>query len=260
MLTKLLKYDFKSLAKILIPIYGIALLLALLTRVANLLSEKFSIFSVPSGFISAIFVIVLIGIPIVTFIFTILIFYRNLIKDEGYLMHTIPVSKHNIILSKTISSTSYLILSGIFVILLLFIGVYNIWFDSKVLKFLSDALSHVDTIFLVLIALSIIISVVLNQLMFYASISLGQKHNSKILYSIIYGVVLYNVTQILSVIILLPFMLLDSNYQQYIEGNNIFNFSLVNGFIGASLVVSVLFIIAYYFITVKVLDKKLNLE
>ena len=80
MLTKLLKYDFKSLSKVLLPVYGISLLLALLTRIANVLADKFSVFSVPSGFISAIFVIILIAIPIVTFIFTILKFYQNLVN------------------------------------------------------------------------------------------------------------------------------------------------------------------------------------
>ena len=120
MLTKLLKYDFKSLSKVLLPVYGISLLLALLTRIANILADKFSVFSVPSGFISAIFVIILIAVPIVTFIFTILKFYQNLVKDEGYLMHTIPVSKHSLILSKAISSTIYLVISGIMIFVLLF--------------------------------------------------------------------------------------------------------------------------------------------
>lgn len=260
MLTKLLKYDFKSLSKVLLPVYGISLLLAFLTKVSNILADKFSVFSVPNGFINAIFVVILIAIPIVTFIFTILQFYQNLVKDEGYLMHTIPVSKQNLILSKTISSTTYLVISGIIIFILLFVGVYGLWFDGKLVRIFVEALGHIDTIFLILIILSIFISVLLNQVMIYASIALGQKHNSKILYSIIYGVVLYNVTQIISVIILLPFMLFDSNYQQYVEGNNVLDFGLINGFISISLIVSILFIVAYYFLAVKTFDKKLNLE
>ena len=260
MLTKLLKYDFKSLSKILLPIYGISFLLALFTRIVNILADKFSIFSVPSGFISAIFVIILIAIPIVTFIFTILKFYQNLVKDEGYLMHTIPVSKHSLILSKTISSTCYLILSGIMIFALLFVGVYDLWFDSKIVRAFLDAIGNIDTIFLILLLLSLLVGVIFNQIMIYASIALGQKHNSKILYSIIYGIVIYNATQIISTILLLPFMLMDSNYQQYIEGSNVLDFGLINGFIALSLVISILFIVAYYFLTVKTFDKKLNLE
>ena len=106
MLSKLLKYDFRSLSKILVPVYFVGLLLAIITRIANMLAKEFSIFSVPSGFISAIFIIVLIAIPIVTFIFTILRFYQNLIKDEGYLMHTLPVSKNHLIISSFIFNIS----------------------------------------------------------------------------------------------------------------------------------------------------------
>lgn len=260
MLTKLLKYDFKSLSKVLLPVYGISLLLALLTRIANILADKFSVFSVPSGFISAIFVIILIAVPIVTFIFTILKFYQNLVKDEGYLMHTIPVSKHSLILSKTISSTIYLVISGIMIFVLLFVGVYGLWFDSKVVHTFVEAIGHIDTIFLILLLLSIFIGVVFNQIMIYASIALGQKHNSKVLYSIIYGIVIYNATQIISAILLLPFMLMDSNYQQYVDGSNVLDFGLINGFIALSLVISALFIVAYYFLAVKTFDRKLNLE
>ena len=55
-------------------------------------------------------------------------------------------------------------------------------------------------------------------------------------------------------------MLMDSNYQQYVDGSNVLDFGLINGFIALSLVISVLFIIAYYFLAVKTFDRKLNLE
>ena len=260
MLSKLLKYDFKSLSKILIPVYLVSLLLALLTRVINMLANQFNIFSVPSGFISGIFVVVLIAIPIATFIFTILKFYQNLIKDEGYLMHTLPVSKNSLIFSKTISSTVFIILSFVFTILFLFVGVYSLWFDSKFLSLIWNLFKQIDTLFIILILLSILISVIYNQVMLYASIALGQKHNNKVMYSVIYGLVLYNVTQILSVVILLPVMFLDSNYQKYINGTSISDFGLINGYLLLALFLSILFTVAYYILTVKVLDKRLNLE
>lgn len=260
MLSKLLKYDFKALSKALLPIYGISLLLALFTRIFNMLVDKFPMFSVPNGFISAAFVIALIVIPILTFIFTILKFYQNLVKDEGYLMHTIPVSKSSLILSKTISASIYLIVSVIMVLLLLFIGVYGVWFDNKSIETLIKVFGYIDKTFLVFMILSIIIGVLLNQVMIYASIALGQKHNNKVIYSIVYGFVLYNVTQIGSVILMLPFMLFDSNYQKYVQTSNFSDFGLINGFLVLSLIISILFIIAYYFLAVRMFDKKLNLE
>ena len=74
------------------------------------------------------------------------------------------------------------------------------------------------------------------------------------------AVVLYNVTQILSVVILLPVMFLDPNYQKYINGTSISDFGLINGYLLLALFLSILFTVAYYILTVKVLDKRLNLE
>lgn len=260
MLAKLLKYDFKSLSKTLLPIFGISFIIAIITRGITMLADKFSILSVPAGILTFIFIIVLIAIPIVTFIFTILKFYKNLVKDEGYLMHTLPVSKNALVLSKLISSCTYLILSAIMIVLLVFVWGYGLLFDSKLLHMIWEVIRQSNTVFLILLLLSIVISVILNQVMIYASIALGQKHNSKVAFSVIYGIVLYNVTQILTVVLLVPFMLLDSNYQQYIENSNVLDFGLVNGFLTYALVISVLFIIVYYFVTVRTFHKKLNLD
>lgn len=259
MLGKLLKYDFKSLSKILLPVYLVCFLLAVLTRGINLLADKFSIFSIPNGFISVVFVVALIAIPIATFIFTIIKFYQGLIKDEGYLMHTLPVSKASLVASKAISAMVFLLLSAVITIALLFVGVYGIWFDAKVLNFIAEMFKYFDTTFVVLTVLSLVISVIFQQLMFYASIALGQKHSNKVVFSIIYGVVLYNVTQIISVLILVPFMLLDPNYQTLVN-NNIPDLSLMNPYMVASVILSIVFVAVYYFITVRTLDTKLNLE
>lgn len=259
MLSKLLKYDFKVLSKILFPIYLVCFLLTLLTRGVNLLANKFSIFSIPNGFISGLFVITLIAIPIATFIFTIIKFYQGLVKDEGYLMHTLPVSKGALVASKTISAMVFLLLSAGISIGLLFLGVYGIWFDSSFLNLVAELFKFLDTTFVVLTIITLIFSVIFQQLMFYASIALGQKHNNKVMFSIIYGIVLYNVTQILSLVILLPFMLLDPNYQQLIDSNTP-NISLLNPYMIASLVLTIIIAGIYYWLTVRTLDKKLNLE
>ena len=144
--------------------------------------------------------------------------------------------------------------------LLLCVGVYGIWFDHSLFTALGKLFDYIDTLFIILIILSLIISVIFNQVMIYASIALGQKHNNKIAFSIIYGIILYNVTQILSLIILLPFMLLNTNYQEYINATYTTDYGLINGYLALALVISILFTVLYYVLTVKVLDKKLNLE
>ena len=102
MLTKLLKYDFKSIFKSLAPIYLIAILLAFLTRIFNIAADKVSLLEYPAGFVSGLTVIVIIGIPFITFILGIAKYYTNMVKDEGYLTHTLPVRTTSILFSKII--------------------------------------------------------------------------------------------------------------------------------------------------------------
>ena len=55
-------------------------------------------------------------------------------------------------------------------------------------------------------------------------------------------------------------MLLNTNYQEYINATYTTDYGLINGYLALALVISILFTVLYYVLTVKVLDKKLNLE
>lgn len=259
MLTKLLKYDFKSLFRVMIPIYIVSFLLAILTRGLNLLTERVSIFSIPSAFISALFVFSIIAIPLLTFVYTILKFYQNLIKDEGYLMHTLPVSKNSLVLSKSISALCFLAISCFVAIGILFTGVYGIWFDHKVFSLFGEMWGIINHNFIILIVILMALGFIMQQIMYYAAIALGQKHNSKkIVYSIVYGIVLYNINQIASVILLLP-MMFSSKYQKYLQ-MDMPPMDFMNGYLIANIILSVLFVLLYHYLTVRTLEKKLNLE
>lgn len=261
MLSKLLKYDFKALIKVLFPVYGVSLLVALLTRLTNTFTNSGSLLAIPNGFISVLFVIVLIGIPFITFILTIIKFYQNLIKDEGYLMHTLPVKKSSLVLSKAISACVMLLVSLGVSISLLFVGVYGLWFDNGFFKLISELyqiLSQYQLFFWLTLVTSAL-GFITQQFMFYGAIALGQKHNSKkIVYSVIYLIVLYTINQMSGFILLIP-MMFNPEWSRYLNSTTP-PIDILNGYLIATIVISVLFVIAYYILTVKMLDKKLNLE
>ncbi len=260
MLKKLLKYDFKALFNVLLPVYVILIFLSLFNRVAELLSDKLAILKIPAGFISIIYLIVLIGTPIATFIISITNYYKNLAGDEGYLMHTLPVTKKDLVLSKLISYLTTMLVSLVIAIIGLFIGEYGIRFDSATLNSILDSLKTVDIGTFIILVVSVILSVILQQLLMYASIALGQKQNTnKVIYSIVFGIVLYYINQIVSVVILLvPILfnrdLWDKLHQQKVSPD------ILNGYLGASVVLAIVFIIGYFILTTKTLEKNLNLE
>ena len=260
MLKKLLKYDFKAMLNVLLPVYVVLIFLSLFNRLAEFLSDKLSILQIPAGFISIVYVIVLIGTPIATFIIAITRYYRNLAGDEGYLMHTLPVTKKDLVLSKLISYFVTMLVSVIVALLGLFIGEYGIRFDSDTLHNIISMFKAFDMLTIILTTITIIVSIIFQQLLMYASIALGQKQNTnKVIYSIVFGIVLYNINQIISAVILLLPVLFNRELFDQFNNDNIAP-SVLNGYLGASIVVSILFVCGYFLLTTRTLEKSLNLE
>lgn len=261
MLSKLLKYDLKSIFKPLIPIYGITILLSILQRFFTWLGQKWALLQIPAGFLTAFYIILLIALPIATFIFSILKYYNNLAKDEGYLMHTLPVSKGNLVLSKLLSAAISMLATIIVMFVAGVISLVGIIQLSDVLHFFQAVLEYTDPLFIILMIISAIGGYFSQQLLFYLSMALGQKHNThKVMYSIIYGIVLYNVMQIISTIILAFPALFNSSFRDLIFHNQTPSIAFLNCYLGIAFVINAIIIIIFYVATTKILEKNLNLD
>lgn len=95
---KLLKYELKATARVMLPLY-LVMLLATLVMAVNLDSGKVNNFIlntiINAAFFIAVFVCFVVG--------TLMIlqrFYKNLLGSEGYLMFTLPVTTMQNILGK----------------------------------------------------------------------------------------------------------------------------------------------------------------
>lgn len=125
MLGKLIKYEWKSTYKVgLILLAAIALVtllgfMTLLTpfwqRLAGLAghSEREAAFVLilsMSLFSIVFYIIFLMGVVYAAFIYLIVRFYRTMYTNEGYLLHTLPVSKHQILISKILVSSVWIYL------------------------------------------------------------------------------------------------------------------------------------------------------
>ena len=108
MLKKLLKYEFKATSRA----YG-GLYLAILA-VAALMGISFQVESMPAAPI-AVLMMIYTGLGVAIAVMTVLTiihrFTRNLLGREGYLMHTLPVTAGQLILSKLISSMVWILCS-----------------------------------------------------------------------------------------------------------------------------------------------------
>ena len=129
MLSRLIKHEFRATGRRMLPTLGV---LALLGVLANL-----SIRLLESGvggtllrilmvlFIAAFFIGMTVA-WVMTLVLMISRFYRNLLKDEGYLMFTLPTNSHALIWSKLIVSTVWFLATALLIGLLVLLTAANL--------------------------------------------------------------------------------------------------------------------------------------
>ncbi|KMT22766.1 hypothetical protein [Clostridium cylindrosporum] len=184
MLGKLLKHELKATSRTFIPLYIAIIVVSLLN----------GLFLNPNNQITriqGIGVLLLVGLfvalGVVTIVVTVQRFNKNLLGDEGYLMFTLPVSPKMLLLSKTIVSTIWCVLSGITAMISFFIigmsfaiksGGFKelnldlLWSELKKV-FLTEAFGNTLLVGMELLGL-MILSYVVFILIIYLSISVGQ--------------------------------------------------------------------------------------
>ena len=116
MLKQLLKYEFKATKSL---YFGLYLALALLSVVLGVTFRQEHALAHSTSFqnleviLMIVYVSVILAIAVLCFVNTIQRFYQNLLGREGYLMHTLPVTESQLILSKLISSVVWMLCSSI---------------------------------------------------------------------------------------------------------------------------------------------------
>ena len=90
MLGKLLKYEFRAVGRILLPVYGVYLVSYIIFNYVMFESDAFSLTAKTTS--TVFFAMMVTTVSVVTLVLIIQRFYKNLLGDEGYLMFTLPVS------------------------------------------------------------------------------------------------------------------------------------------------------------------------
>ena len=124
MLKKLLKYDIKSINKVLVVFYCLSLFFALLTRLFLYIDNSF-IMSVIGKICSGTTIAMIFNIIINNLMRSWVRFKSNFYGDESYLTHTLPVNKKTLYLSKFLTSIITLFFSMLVICFSLFIAYYS---------------------------------------------------------------------------------------------------------------------------------------
>lgn len=267
MLGKLIKYEFRATAIYFLPIYVVLVLVSGLRYVVSLISQKFSNgFSAFSGFsLSAIYLLLALGLAITTFIVIIIRFYKNLLGTEGYLMFTLPVSVEQNILAKLIPSVVWFFGSCVLGMLTIAPAMGLRFNDNPFTMFTGIRLGDVPQILLAV--LMVIGSLAGTFLFYYLCMCIGQMFNShRFLVSAGAYIVIQTVLQILGIAFIWICASSFSSQAFVAWLSNAFAFldkipsgSLIYLFLIAANILSYGIAAALFFIDSAILRKRLNL-
>jgi len=275
MMKKLLKYDLKSLSRVFLPVWILAPVMAIFLGMGlneaikdseTYIAYDFNILLVLSGIV---FVAVMMVMLVMTILFVIQRFWNGLLKDEGYLMFTLPVTTRELIISKAIAAeivsiisivagmAAIVILSGMSLSPVDFLSV-RFWFLWQNNVLLTNAQIAVTV---TLSILGVMCGLLQTIYKVYTAMALGQlmeAHRvigSVIAYvgiSIVNSSVMAAVADIFNMVMKMLGIQWDLVYMTGFRGQII---SLV-----LMSVVSLIWVVVYHIVTEYVLEKKLNLE
>jgi hypothetical protein len=179
MLGKLLKYEFKALLRIMPALYLALLALGAAAGVNSLITRDGADWSMRSGILQIALGLMCFALFIVTLVMVILRFRDNFLKDEGYLMFTLPVTEWELVASKAIAGLCVFLLTtaAAFLALLIygFIADYREMLDQLSRSFRDwDETFNIGPVPLGIKAVSTLIFVFQQLCLIYASMTVSQ--------------------------------------------------------------------------------------
>ena len=270
MLGKLIKYDFKALNRSLIAIHIMLLITAALGRflfVERLIKNSGGLSDM--GMVIMTLLILLYVILFMTALFgTLLVisihFYKNLYSDEGYLTHTLPVSRGRLLIAKTVSGSVWMLIDVVLVIMSVLILVL---YQPMVREFSAHkdevliAMGFPSTVgygkIISLIIVLFVVSAVANVMMLYVSIAVGQLFsNHRVMGAI---AAYFSINTILSVVS----GVVGAAYSVSVITNAVdetFMYQLYSKTYIFGIVLELILAVGFYVVTYLLMQKKLNLN
>ena len=264
MLSKLYKYEFRSLFRFLTPVYAGLIGLAVFSRLFFLLDAKINIVTVIQKSCITLFVLGVIAMFAIGAVAVVVRFYKNLLSAEGYLTVSLPFKMSQHILCKLICGVVMIILDFICLllsVLILMIG-YGESLELFIKGFLEALVCSVEKyggltfVCIAEIGVMLLMTLVAALLMTYTAMAIGQQFKSKIAASVIAYICIYAALQIISFIsfyIMVTYTGIDSSFTY---GNTMAVMATV---FGAVILFQTVLSVIYFAVTNHLLSKRLNL-
>ncbi len=268
MLGKLLKYELKATSRVFIPLY----IAILVVSIVNGLSLNLEILNI-QGLATIVLMCLFISLFVITIVVTIQRFNKNLLKDEGYLMFTLPVSSKHLVLSKYLTSLIWTFLSFVVAFLsftiIFMIPTYKYFDFSYFINEFNLLFSNMLNLNILGQFLKIILLMIISYTIFifnvYLALSVGQlpifnrfRNVSSFIGFLVINLLISYAQNIVSLFV--------NDASVNIEAIDNINYainsvtSIVSKDLNIAIVINIIIILVLFFATTYILDKKLNLE
>ena len=283
MMGKLLKYDLRAMSRAFIPMWILAPVIALLFSFsirativwADRSVPRRALFTAGNGILMAImmimFIAAIMGLLIMTVVFVIQRFWNGLLKEEGYLMFTLPVKIWELIVSKALTATLISCISavvGVFSAMILAVCSTEEVIRSLAVawKYVFSQIFEVGPVFwmnLVLFVIVMIVGMAGSIYHVYAAMAVGHLFQThKVVGSCVSYIGFSLAVSILSSVVntILEIILPDRWNDYWIGSSGSLAGTLSMVYLLYLLLAGILQIIIYHVITERLLATKLNLE
>ena len=285
-----MKHEWNALGRLLLPLYGLLLITAPLAGllihasasgmvkiqtgnqgIDAFLQTGFGIILIS---LSILFVFEMIGIAVANIILVAMRFYKTMTGEEAYLTHTLPVTMHDLVISKVLIASLYEILSS--VVILASSLLYRLCcgnterlssFFSSFKDFFAVFSKQSEGVFIlpfIGFILLLILTLLVTNLHIFASVALGHlitKH--RVAGSFGMYILINYAKQFITFILMFLYMMfkarnLDNTLNNMSETHAISY--MLNHFEGVLLVITILTLLVLYYIIYHVFTRKLNLD
>lgn len=293
MLGKVMKYEWRACGRLLWPMFGLALAMSVLLRLAFFVAPRIW---EPLGYILGTVaglaaVLMLVAVVLLTLVYTVVRFYQSTMAGEAYLSFTLPVSPSAHLCGRLVVHSLFGIVSGLVSIVSVFIlvpGLFRVvFFEGASIPVHVGGMGTIEVpinglppslawSLIGFIVFCVVLSTVFNILRIYASLAIGTRiSRNRILGGIVGYLLLYIVQSVAAVPLVLLFIPLFTErnmaFTQRVLDIQIADISGVYAmfelmmnmmwfFVLIGIAISLLFAVAHFFISHYIFAKKLNVE
>ncbi len=279
MLGKLLKHEWRAVWKIPTLLIGILLAVAVLSGLSFTLpiwdSEWIGL-PLSGMMLFVLFYVCMIGLGLGITIYLAVRYYKSMFTDEGYLTHTLPVTSHQLLLSKVITMSVWELIgaAAVAMSMVVFGGIVLLSLAMKQSSFALDFMEAVSELwelwespylngfleFAVSIVCLVLVSAVGGAMIIIGAVNLGQMARShRILGAVGAYFGLNSVLQFISWVIMIPLMLrmMQNDSSIYYDESPFHVFTI---FYVIEAVLFLLVSVGLYFLSEYLLRRQLELE